>query len=533
MKHLKYVVNATFSLIGIYMLGELKGIGFLIGVFLLLYIVNTISDQLFQSEKISKEDLLKSEMLKERNLNQQFTIKLGKLGENLNTFLHDVRTIIGNIYSLSQRLHENTNIISNNVYHNSLSFEEILTSIEDLSKTINSQTEEIKKLESEANKLFEYASISKDDSESAINGVKNMNRTIKESKEVFAKVVYLLKQSKKSGDEMAHRVIGLTEEVKYIYKIIDEVENISNQTNLLALNAAIEAARAGEAGKGFAIVAQEVRKLAEESAHSVGKISEIINGITGKIGDISYKIQEEMNLINKDINIADESIASLGEIYSKSEEVITDVENIYGRSLAQLQVIKEIKEMVQDFTLIVDATNQVSDRIGEESTQHSSAIQSIASSVANLESMSEETFTYMRKYLDSFTLTVEMDDRIQEAFHILRDIAKDKSLLEKSHGLHSREKLKEKISSKKYFEVICALNKEGYSTVSNMDEEDFVHNFRHRKYFKEGIQGKEFKSEPYISTDSGNYCVAISVPIKEEKGSIVGVVMADVILSIS
>lgn len=531
MKIITTLLNAILATIIIYFLKNLEGIIFFIAVFIILFLMNTAFNLFLKKENISREDVIKSEYLKDRNLNQKFTLNLGVLGENLNKFLHDVRTIIGNIYSLSQRLHENTNVISESVYNNSLSFEEILISIDDLSNVMSSQTEEMNKLELVSNKLFEDANISKDGSQKAIDNVKNMNKTIEDSKEVFIKVIDLLKQSKRAGDEMGDRVINLTQEVGHIYNIINEVEGIARQTNLLALNAAIEAARAGESGKGFAVVADEVRKLAIQSSSAVGKISQIINGVTEKIKDISSKIQQEMNLINKDINIADESIVSLTNIYSKCEEVIDDVENIYNRSLDQLEITKEVKYIMNNFNLIMDATNQVSEKIGKESVQHSAAIQYIASSVAELESMSDETFTYMRKYLDSFKMTVEMDGRINEAFKILRNIGMQKSILQKEYGVEFRKKLKDLLSSNTYFEVICSLNKDGYSTVSNIDEKDFMHNFKHRKYFKEAMAGNEFKSEPYISTDSGNYCVAISVPIRDESRNTVGVVMADVILN--
>ncbi|SHH50894.1 methyl-accepting chemotaxis protein [Tepidibacter thalassicus] len=531
MKKFNVLLNTILGTVIIYFIKKLEGLYFFVGVFVLLLILNIVSNRIFSSINLSEEDIEKSEMLKQRNLNQKFSLKLGKLGENLNKFLHDVRIIIGNIYSLSERLNENTNVISQNIYNNSLAFEEILTSIDDLSKTINSQTEEMKKLEHTSDKLFEYANVSKTNSERAINEVKNMNQVIKENKEVFTMVIKLLKRSKDVGNDIASEVVNLTHEVKDIYNIIDEVEGISNKTNLLALNAAIEAARAGEAGRGFAVVAEEIRNLAVQSSNSVGKISDIINLVTEKIIDISNKIQKEMSLVNEDMSVADESIVSLGNIYNTSEQVIKDVEKIYDNSIEQLKLAEEVNKIVKDFTLIVDTTNQVSYRINEESMEHSSAIQSIASSVSELENMSQETFGYVRKYLDSFNITDQMNRRIDESFKVLRDIAKDTSILEKSYGQEARKKLKDIVNSKPYFEIICALNKEGYSAVSNIDEDDFVYNFKHRKYFKEGMKGKEFKSKPYISTDTGNYCVAIAVPIKGENSNVVGVVMADVILS--
>ncbi len=529
MKYIGIVLNSIIATLIIFFMKQIQGLYFGISVLILLITMNIINT-IISKKNISQDNIDKSNLLKERNLSQIFTDELGVFGNNLNEFLQDVRNIIANTYSLSQKLNENTNIISNNVYNNSLAFDETLSSIDDLSKTMEYQLNEINKLEHTSKMLFEHASISKDNSERAINEVENMNDTIKYNKEVFTKVVNLLKQSKNSGNNMADEIITLTKEVKDIYNITDEVENISKQTNLLALNAAIEAARAGEAGRGFAVVADEIRKLAVQSSQSVGKISQIINSVTDKITYISNKMQNEMDMINKDISIADESIHSLGNIYTKSEEVITDVRNIYESSNKQLELTQEVNQIIKEFTFIVDETNKVSSKINEDGIEHSSAIQSIASSVVQLEDMSNDTYKYMKKYLDSFKLDENMNNRIYEAFDILKQISNEKNILSKNSNTNFRNNLKNIVTSNPYFEVICILNKEGYSTVSNIDEEDFVQNFKHRDYFKKAINGNQFKSNPYISVDTGHYCVAISMPIKEDNHNILGCIMADVIV---
>ncbi|WP_293665283.1 methyl-accepting chemotaxis protein [Tepidibacter sp.] len=529
MKYIGIVLSSVIATLIIFFMKQLQGLYFGTCVLLVLITMNVINT-MNNKKNISQENIEKSNLLKERNLSQVFTNELGIFGKNLNEFLQDVRTIIANTYSLSQKLNENTNIISNNVYNNSVAFDETLSTIDDLSKTMQYQVNEINKLEDTSKMLFKHGSISKDNSERAINEVENMNETIKHNKEVFVKVINLLKQSKNAGNNMAHEIITLTEEVKDIYNITDEVENISKQTNLLALNAAIEAARAGEAGKGFAVVADEIRKLAVQSSESVAKISQIINLVTDKIMYMSDKMQSEMDIINKDISIADESIHSLENIYIKSEKVITDVRNIHESSNKQLELTQEVNQIIKEFTFIVDETNKVSSEINKDSIQHSSAIQSIASSVVQLENMSSDTYKYMKKYLDSFKLDEDMNNRIKKSFDILKKISNEKDILSKNNNTNLRNNLKNTVKSNSYFEVICILNKEGYSTVSNIDEEDFVQNFKHRDYFKKAINGEQFKSKPYISVDTGHYCVAISIPLKDKNKNISGCIMADVIV---
>lgn len=136
------------------------------------------------------------------------------------------------------------------------------------------------------------------------------------------------------------KIQGLSIELSKINETSNIIKAISEQTNLLALNAAIEASRAGEAGRGFSVVAEEIRKLAEQSKMSSSSISDLISNIST---DSSLVVQtsEEMNeKINKQMNVIDNSMKSFKEIIEDIEDIMPQITNV-NSSIAIINTDKE------------------------------------------------------------------------------------------------------------------------------------------------------------------------------------------------
>ncbi|MCA9732634.1 MAG: HAMP domain-containing protein [Deferribacteres bacterium] len=285
-------------------------------------------------ERIKDGDLSRGAVLKGKS-------ELTEVGDGLNAMLKEFSSILTQIRSMTHSL-EKTSQIINEVSHQITSGAErqqtqtvsITSSVREMAHSLELSQAGIKNARTVAVKAQQKANDGGVVVNRAIDGI---NR--------IAQIV----------DDSTSTVRSLGEQSQQINDIVQVIEEIADQTNLLALNAAIEAARAGEQGRGFAVVADEVRKLAERTSRATGEIASLIK----KVSQLTDDAVQAMNTGNAEMKSGRDLVQNIGsvlhEIVGSIESIQHEFEDLVGKSQEQHYAGEQISEQID---LIQDVAQQ-------------------------------------------------------------------------------------------------------------------------------------------------------------------------------
>ncbi len=283
-----------------------------------------------------------------------------------------------------QNVVKNTQLQASSVAETSASIDQMVTSIQRVADTA-------KLLVDISHRSREEARVGMETMDKATNGLNRASQAIQSSAEII--------------DVLGRRADS-------IGKIIEVIDDLAEQTNLLALNAAIEAARAGEHGLGFAVVAEEVRKLAEKSTQSTKEISDLIQGIQKEAREAVENMEKSTSMVqdglvlNKDLSLALDKISDVvSEVYKYSQEIgAATMEQSSGSSqIAKAtnrltEITQEINSSVEEQASGAQAVVRAMERMRELVQQSTSSSTELAAAAEQMSKLSRQLLESMDRF---------------------------------------------------------------------------------------------------------------------------------------
>lgn len=217
----------------------------------------------------------------------------------------------------------------------------------------------------------------------------SMERYASNGKASVDEIVNTIDNVSKSTQNVNDEIKELEGEMVKIGNIVDIIAQISGQTNLLALNASIEAARAGEAGRGFSVVAEEVRKLAEQTGTALNEIVELTRDVQSKTKNLVNVISETGNMVQDGVVKAEEAKGNINEIISNIQNVIERIMVISKSASEQEKSMEDVNNLINKISVSTTSSTEASQQINATLQEQASVFEEIGATTEEFVGMAE------------------------------------------------------------------------------------------------------------------------------------------------
>ena len=386
------VAVSSMTAIAITVLALLLGVA--VGILIIKQITKRLNDSVNFLGDIASGDF--SQDVAEHSMKDQS--EFGALSQSVDRMNRNIRALIKQLLNTSEQV--------------AAASEELTASAEQSAQASNQVAESIGEVAKGAEKQLEMAiatnhiveemakgihQVTENTSEVARSTDKTSNAAIEGGKAIEKTVLQMGTIEKRTGDTAD--VIGeLEDKSKQIDTIVGLISNIAAQTNLLALNAAIEAARAGDAGRGFSVVAEEVRKLAEQSAHATKDITELIVDVQAKTKTAVDFMNESKREVKMGSELVDLAGKNFNEILTMIQVVADEINEISAATEELTSGTEDVVTATGNISSETKNAAEATETISAATEQQSASMEEIASASTHLAKLAADLQNEIQKF---------------------------------------------------------------------------------------------------------------------------------------
>ncbi|WP_304543174.1 methyl-accepting chemotaxis protein [Sulfurimonas microaerophilic] len=327
-------------------------------VSVLTYIVTTTINKKITNISHSIHDITNRKDLS-KHLTVEGKDELSQLAKDLNYMFHELQTVINDAKA-------------NSLENSSISHELSTTSLQ-VGKNVEESVKIIDSATKQTSEIINTIMVAIDDAKKSKEEIQEANGMLLESQDEIVNLTNSVHNSAELETELAHTIETLSTDMDQVKNVLEVISDIADQTNLLALNAAIEAARAGEHGRGFAVVADEVRKLAERTQKTLMEIDSTINMIVQATNSAS----EQMNNNSQHIKELAEISTNVKNKIELTNGIVSQAANVSDRTVTEFE---NTGNNIDKIATIIGQINSIS-------TENARSVEEIASASEHLNHM--------------------------------------------------------------------------------------------------------------------------------------------------
>lgn len=362
----------------------------IISILLAFIVIYVLRRSILPLEKVQKALLLASNghltaAIDPKDLHED---EIGVVAKAYNTMREEMHHIVSDVAHASIDLNKNASSLTQVMSEVTQATELVTRSIEEISDGALNQTQNI---ESSNNKMLHLGSLIDELANVSTNMTSSIHTSSEHAHKGMQEVMELRKHNENTNrvnTELKHQMNELVQYIANIGQVMSTIQSITEQTNLLALNASIEAARAGEYGKGFSVVAEEVRKLAEQSQQETDNVQKTVQHIL----KASEQTQHVVNRTTKIVAMQNDAVEHTREAFEQQLQYGKVLSSQINELLTKLNMMMHEKEDVmteiENIAAISEQSSASAQKVSATAQEQRAEVESILEMIRHLEDLS-------------------------------------------------------------------------------------------------------------------------------------------------